>query len=261
MLLDAIFAAMRNSFRKTLYEFFHSLMLRLPQRIALRNGMRVTTYGKTSNSLFWSMFTSAEYLSFVPYLLRLQKKPALLIDCGAALGYFSLLTEHLIRSKVLTWNSLQYILIEPMRDNFKKLQFNVSGNLQACRLKKGLIGRKEGSEKFYSNRFLPWSGTIHSRSRLNKIDEISYVDLTEELSKNLCILKIDIEGSEYNFLENYQRDLKNVLAIIIEWHLEYGDPKGGISTLHANGFVTIHQSLNKNNRIVELFVNKEHYSA
>ena len=241
-------------------EIFHSITLRLPQRIALRNGMRITTYGRVSNSLFWSIFTSREYLSFIPHLLRLKVAPQVCIDCGSALGYFSLLIEHLRRSHVFNWHTFEYHLVEPMPFNYKRLQFNVKNNLKDYTVYKNAAGKKNSTVDFFFSRLVPWGGSVFKQGRLSNKISIEHLDLTKILSKGPALVKLDIEGSEFDFFDTYQNDLDQVVAIIAEWHLEYGNKDETMAKLEAKGFISVHQSLNTGNRIVELLVNKKNYN-
>jgi FkbM family methyltransferase len=245
--------------KSKILELIHSVTLRLPQRIALRNGMRIGTYGRGSNSLFWSVFTSNEYLSFIPFLLRLKVQPKVILDCGAAIGYFSLLVEHLCRVGVFNWKNREYHLIEPMPSNFNRLKSNVDKNLNRCTLYQNVVGKKEGVVDFYFNRLVPWGGSVFKRNNLAKKVSIEYFDVSRLLNKNFSLIKLDIEGSEFDFINTYAKNLNKVVAIILEWHTEFGDRDDALSILNENNFEVVHQSLNKGNRIVELMVRKSFY--
>ena len=247
--------------KNKILEIIHGFTLRLPQRIALRNGMRITTFGTASNSLFWSIFTSREYLSFVPHLSRLNKQPVICLDCGAALGYFSLLMEHLQRSGTLPWKPLEYHLIEPMKTNFSRLQRTVPGNITRYTLYNCVVGKKHGSATFYFNPLSPWGGSTFDRGLLNQKQTIDHMDLSGLLSDFPSIVKLDIEGSEFDWLETYKDNLENMLALILEWHTEFGNRDAAMDLLKSRGFVAVHQSLNKGNRIVEMFVKAKHYQT
>lgn len=238
---------------------FHSLSLRLPQSIALRNGMRVNTFDTMDNSLFWSIFTSSEYLSFVPYLIRSGVKPKLVIDCGAACGYFSLLIEHLCRSKVLDWEP-NYILVEPASRNFSKLKENFDQGIFEGRVKleNKLAGKLSGRESFFESSSSPWSSSVNDRSSVKSQKTLrEYIDLTAAFSQPGCFLKIDIEGGEFEFLNTYVTMFHNVCGIIIEWHHEMGDVSKAATQLVTHGFYMAKTSFEKENRSVQLFLRNQ----
>ena len=247
--------------KKKILELIHSITLRLPQRIALRNGMRIGTYGRGSNSLFWSVFTSNEYLSFIPFLLRLKVQPKVILDCGAAIGYFSLLVEHLCRVGIFDWKDREYHLVEPMPSNFKRLKVNIIKNLTRCTLYPNVVGKKEGAVDFYFSRLVPWGGSVFKRNNLAKRVSIEQFDASALLNENFSLIKLDIEGAEFDFINTYAKNLNRVVAIILEWHTEFGDRNTALRILNENDFDVVHQSLNKGNRIVELLVRKSFYSS
>jgi FkbM family methyltransferase len=233
----------------------HSLSLRLPQNYAMRSGLRVYAGNRAQNSLFWSVFTSSEYLSFIPHLVRADIRPVIWIDCGAATGYVTLLFNHLIRSNVLPWELEEQVCIEPASKNFSVLTSNLKANKLPASPVFALVGKKNGSETFYENESHPWGSSINLRFSGSDPVNRSYYDLTPILSLNKeCILKIDIEGSEFLFLENYHTDLTSVSAIIIEFHKEMGDRAHGDHLLTRAGFYKVCSSLDKNNREVCLYL-------
>ncbi|HMU05214.1 MAG TPA: FkbM family methyltransferase [Saprospiraceae bacterium] len=239
-------------------KLLHSLTLRLPQSIALRSGLRLNTYNKKDNSLFWSIFTSSEYLSLMPDIIKSGIRPELVIDCGAACGYFSLMIEHFCRAEVLDWE-VSYLLVEPSEYNFKKLQKNFSqaGLSQKTILEKKVAGKSEGSITFYESKTSPWSSSIHNRTSINsKKVTHSYINLNPYLDQKNCFLKIDIEGGEYDFIDTYASHFGKVSGIIIEWHHEMGDTEKAIQQINEAGLYLIKTSFEKDNRRVDLFLKK-----
>lgn len=241
-----------------LKKIFHSLTLRIPQRIALRNGLRVTTYSTAENSLFWSIFTSDEYLSFVPYLVKSDIEIKSVVDCGAACGYFSLLVEHLCLSKVLKWTP-QYLCVEPAKQNFTKLQDNFNQPIFAGRheLVQAAIGQRSGYVTFYESSKSPWSSSVNLRPGLSgEKTSIAYYDIAPFVNNGCCLLKLDIEGSEFSFIESYFDQMNGVGAMIIEWHHDEGDVNKAKQLLDKVGLIHVHTSRRLDRRSVELYMRK-----
>jgi FkbM family methyltransferase len=239
-----------------LRKILHAVTLRLPQSIALRNGLRVNTFTTSDNALFWGLFTSKEYLAFVPFLIKRGIIVDTVVDCGAACGYFSLLIEHLCRTSVLPW-SPNYICVEPSTYNFRKLAINFEQNLFSGRveLHKGLVGKRDGKDFFFESRTHPWSSSIASRKNIksNKT-ELHYVDIERSAMQKKSLLKLDVEGAEFEFLQNYDGRLNFVEALIIEWHHEFGDKQNAVDMLEKNGLYFVHRSTAISNRTVELYL-------
>jgi FkbM family methyltransferase len=239
-----------------LKKILHSITLRVPQQIAHRNGMRVATFNTADNSLYWSIFTSDEYLSFVPFLLKANLNIKKVIDCGAACGYFSMLIEHLCRSKVLPWHP-QYCCIEPGEINFYKLSENFKQPIFTNRfiLLKAAIGLLTGKITFYESKSSPWSSSMNARSNIrSKKVEVQFVDITPHLKTEGILLKLDIEGAEFLFVNEYKDKLENVDALIIEWHHDEGDINQAKTILSNAGLVLIHQSRSTDRRSVQLYM-------
>lgn len=217
--------------------------------------MRIGTFDRASNSLFWSIFTSKEYLSFVPFLIHLKHKPELIIDGGAALGYFSLLIEHLNRVGILDWPDRVYHLIEPSPVNFRRLKFNIRGNLLNSKIYNNLIGPVDKQVVFYYNPLMPWSGSAIKRKGLSSSRLINSLDLKGLLNDGKPIfIKLDIEGAEFDFFKNYFNSLKNVTAILVEWHTEFGNHNEFSELLVKREFQLVHQYIQSKNRIIQLFI-------
>jgi FkbM family methyltransferase len=238
----------------------NSITLRLPQLIRLRSGIKVATFGKAYNNLFWGIFTSGEYLQLMRPLIQHKIQPNRLIDCGAACGYFSLLVQHLIFLKLLDWGSINFSLVEPNPDNIRKLKINASLNIDPSRVDicEGLAVKKTGSTSFFTSTLHPWGSSIKNRTNSTDPKSIPYIDLTSALSDSICLLKLDIEGGEYEFIETYQHDFTKVAAIIIEWHNELGNRPEALNTLQNKGFVLSETSFQKGDRSVQLFLNDKY---
>lgn len=233
----------------------HSISLRIPQSYALRSGMRLKTFDKATNSLYWHTFTSDEYLKFIPSLVKSNINPSLFIDCGASVGYVSLLFKHLCQLEVLDWN-LSFLLIEPGKLNFGRLCENLTGfGNTPVSLERKLVGKKSGSEVFYEYNNAPWSSSIHDRNRGKaQVISLSYYDLSKMLNQHKCFIKMDIEGGEYEFIKNYKGDLHNLEGLLIEWHLEMGNQIASENELFEAGLKDVNVISSTEDRIVKLYL-------
>lgn len=237
----------------------HSVSLRLPQRIALRSGLRLYTFDKASNAHFWHTFTSSEYLQFLPELNASKREPpSILIDCGAAVGYFSLLIEHSIRCGLLHWPPISYVAIEASPRNYHRLTKNYTTNLnkkQVLAIQHGLIGAQSGQRDFFVNNNAPWSSSILQRdaNHSTKIN-LDFFNLEPFLNKGNAFIKMDIEGGEFLFLESYKGLLTKLWGIIIEWHGELGDVNYARTLLESSGLKSVKVVDESEQRQVELFL-------
>lgn len=237
-------------------KIIHSISLRLPQKYLIRTGLRVKASSTAEHVAFWNNFTSAEFLRFIPFLVKADISPVAIIDCGAACGYFSLLMEHLQRAGVFDWQA-NYVLVEPASFNVLKLKehFCQAGFEGRVSIHENIVGLKSGSVVFKESSKMPFGGSVkHNRSGTNKQSK-SYLDLTPMLSQK-CLLKIDIEGSEYDFFKEYANDLQNVEALVVDWHIEHCKDDQHLDILANAGFEVVTTSIEARGRSTQLFLRR-----
>jgi FkbM family methyltransferase len=237
-------------------KIIHAISLRVPQAYALRSGLRVFANTKQQNSLFWSTFTSKEYLSLMPAIIKSGIRPVVFVDCGAATGYVTMLVHHLIKAGVLEWELKKTVCIEPSSFNAEVLQVNLSQNAIAAEMVFGVAGKTEGEVSFFESKRNPWSSSVNKRFHAGKPATRPYYNL-EPLLQSECFLKIDIEGSEFEFINTYKDKLSNVQGLIIEWHNEMGNVAEAEKEIFNRGFSLEKTSLDKDNRRVSLYLRKQ----
>ncbi len=231
----------------------------IPQTVCLRSGIFVRLRHKRDNRKFWHIFTSQEYMSFIPDLMTLKLPSISIVDCGAGIGLFSLLIEHLRRIDNLPWEKVFYILIEPSPYNFITLKDNIMRNFPdgSYRLVNELVGLDRGVSEFYESKERPFSsGLFKNNFKKGEFSTIRlpFIDITELLQANPSILKLDIEGAEFIFLETYREALSNVAALIIEWHSEIGDVGKGESILSDIGLKKVKRSWDESKWFTDLYL-------
>jgi FkbM family methyltransferase len=242
----------------SLAKVVHSVSLRLPQRYALRTGLRAYCFSSQDHNLFWTLFSSPEYLQFFDDLLAVEPPPSSIIDGGAACGYFTLLIEHYIRCGVLPWTVDRYVLVEPLPGNLRKLRINTSANFSdRAIVREGALGEKTGTVLIHTSADHPWGASTRERDTSSASHRVTNVDLTDDLRAGPCLVKLDVEGSEYQFIDNYEMDLDHVVGLILEWHLELGDYRKAVATLSRRGFVSRGRRSISENRSIELFLRSE----
>lgn len=145
---------------------------------------------------------------FLPYF----KNPNIIIDAGANVGFFS-------RLCVGINNQVKLIAIEPESDNFRILKENLTETNAIC-LNNGVWNR-EAKLKVYRRETGEWGFIVKETEDENyDIDAISIPKLIKKYALDeIDILKIDIEGSEYEvFDENAEIWIKRVKLLLIELH-------------------------------------------
>ena len=235
----------------------HSFSLRIPQQYHVRSGLRIRANSKQEHIAFWRAFTSDEFYSLVPFFIKTNLRPSRVIDCGAACGYFSLVIEHLNRIGIFDWE-FDFILVEPASFNIPKLKshFQQEGLVSRTSIFENVVGLKSGSVTFEASEKSPFSGSLkHQRKNVSAATK-NYLDITPFLIED-CFLKIDIEGSEFDFFKEYANDLSKIAAILIDWHPEHLVNNDHLTILKNAGFISILKSRANSSRPSELFFNSK----
>jgi len=148
------------------------------------------------------------------------------IDCGAHIGSFT---------RLALANKANVIAIEPEEKNFELLKINT-----------------EGQENLKLVNVLLWTGkdvafkVDPKRGELNKIDgdgvmqpSVKLDDLITKFKvEKIDLLKMDIEGAEYEVLYNFKH-LKLVEQLTMEWHYGSSNLAKLILFLEKNGLTVV----------------------
>jgi FkbM family methyltransferase len=148
---------------------------------------------------------------FVKEIYKFQaEKAPFIIDCGANIGMSILYFKEL-------FPKAEIIAFEPDPTIFKILNRNISSfNLNNVKTINSALGTLEGKVDFYSEG--SDSGRIGQHiEKSNKIS-VSQVLLSKYLTKEVDLLKIDIEGAETDVIEEIRNELSFVKRIFIEYH-------------------------------------------
>lgn len=140
------------------------------------------------------------------------KNSKFIIDAGANIGMFSRIIGEVCKNATI-------ISIEPENDNYNLLQKNLNDKKYICK-KNGLWNKKEKLIVIPS-KMGEWGFTVEETNE-NKYDVfgIGIIDIMKEYNIDyIDILKMDIEGSEYEVFDNScEKWIDKVKVIIIEIH-------------------------------------------
>lgn len=229
---------------------------RIPQTVCLRSGINITLRNRHHVSDFWQIFSSAEYMALVSLLSQRSFDQFHLLDLGGGIGLFSLLIEHLSRIEVLPWQNRTYTVVEVSPKNRRMVEHNLSANLSAgsFQVQWGAAGQKNGQATLTFSKGAPWGNTITNPATSDEQISVPFVDVSAHLMIPNTIVKMDIEGAEFNFIPAYAAELQQVKGLIVEWHAERGSILEAEAVLQQAGLRKHKRSWNNGNRLVDLYL-------
>ncbi|MEO0769378.1 MAG: FkbM family methyltransferase [Cyanobacteria bacterium J06649_4] len=177
-------------------------------KAALQNKYEVASFKDVfCHPFYWQVF---QYL---------QVEPSLIVDCGAHCGHFSVLANICINSKFGESNT-QYISIEPNPHLLSILQNSAkqAGFLNRMVAHQGLLGKKEGTDTLWVDP-KNYLATGLAKNPKAKPHEVKYLDLDKIVGdRQIDLLKIDIEGGEFSFVDSHLDLLRRTNLIFMELH-------------------------------------------
>jgi FkbM family methyltransferase len=149
----------------------------------------------------------------------LDRAPGLVIDLGAHCGHFSMLADLCIQMRFGEVRP-EYVLVEPNPELVPVIRRNLlkSGLCSHHTVKKGLVGSRSGKATLWVSRSNYLSASLRHEPSTRGIPA-DYFDLEQVVGeRQVDLLKVDIEGAEYDFVENYPKLLQRVQKLMIEIH-------------------------------------------
>jgi FkbM family methyltransferase len=206
-------------------------------RIKIRTKYDIASFGDVFlHPFYWRMF---EFL---------DRPPESILDLGANCGHFTLLAEACAHAK-FPQASPRYVLVEPNPKLQSIIRRNLTetGVIDRCKIMQGLVGRRAGEAALQVNdkNFLSSSIEKERQNNHSPLVRLPFVNPFEAAADGpIDVLKIDIEGSEYTFLESFKEELKRVRLLMGEFHSS--DPAKNqrvIETLRETGLQLVPPSL------------------
>ncbi len=196
-------------------------------KIGLKREVLYKTFRKTS---FYSrskttdinegvvVFSGNEY---PPALLDIENNKApIVLDCGGNIGTFSLYVKEL-------YPSAEIFILEPLAENIELLKRNMEiNNLHDVVVIPKAVSTDGKDKNFYVEKNKFDGGSLIAEKNISKttsksvIQSITLQDIISENSiKRIDLLKMDIEGSEYDIIQSSKGILSSfVKRIIVEYH-------------------------------------------
>lgn len=161
---------------------------------------------------FSEIFIQNEYTNYLP-----NEPISTILDIGAHYGYFSLW----IQSKYPD-EKIHSLMIEPSPKCKRSLTKLVNQRCFKGRFKylqKAIDGVDVKESKFYDRSYM--AGSIFGKSTnetCTRIETLKENDILNASSPPYDLIKCDIEGSEWEFINHYQQVIRTSKYLLLEWH-------------------------------------------
>ena len=170
------------------------------------------------------------------YDFEAQRPDPLILDCGSNMGMSVLYFKHIYpRARIIGF--------EPDPAIFPYLKENVDLNrLTDVQLHDAAVAGKKGMLRFYSDRLVGSSLEEHLGGEVPDgwtRYELPVVRLRDYLDEPVDFLKMNIEGAEWDAVQDSQDRLRQVREMVIEYHHLLGLPRTLhkiLEVLHREGF-------------------------
>ena len=207
----------------------------------LRSGIRVRVLSHPDWVIYNEVIVNGEYDSVIHETLEKDRSgtPMRVVDLGANVGYFSLRFADLFVQKFGSTGDLRLTLVEGSPIVFEQLEKRIREEpflRDRAQLVNALAGQKAGGA--YIDQGYIHYGHGASPDRKWGARFVPYVDLTTLVKpgEKVDLLKCDIEGAEFDLIENYGELLRSVDAAVIEFHYYGRDVDRAREQLRDLGF-------------------------
>jgi FkbM family methyltransferase len=179
---------------------------------------------------------------------HLSAPPKLIVDLGAHCGHFSVLC-HLATIERFGGDSAEYILVEALPFLIAQIhrvveEVGISGQVKIVQ---GLVGKKEGTASFHADQKNLLASHVQSPTLGGNMPVMDYYNLDSIVQPGtpIDILKVDIEGSEYDLLRNFRHLFLSSKLLLVEVHGAEKDQFDFERELSPEGFFPLSPTIQK----------------
>jgi FkbM family methyltransferase len=207
--------------------------------LALRNKWQVSSAR--------DVFLSAHYWRVFEYL---SAPPQLVMDLGAHCGHFIVLLHCLLQEK-FGRDTARYVAIEGLAEMIPQIETAVEdvGIKESVSIVHGLVGGLEGAAVLRSGSSSRMDSSVvydgrHKSRRGSLVRYVNPLSLISSCAK-IDVLKVDIEGSEYDLLRNIPELFERADICLMELHDVQAGGAETIKRLHALGLRVVSNPIAK----------------
>ena len=211
---------------------------------SLRSGVRVIIRSYADWCSYNEVFANDEYTVPLRELMTGGARPLRVLDLGANFGYFTLKLADQIRQEWPAADlSVWMVEASPSVCTELRRRMDFSNTKMKWTITNGLVGKRTGSARLNyavedNQNFVDESAQREGWLQKGGAQEISYVDIAAMVKDEpvIDLIKCDIEGSEYDFLQAYPDLLQKTGRLVVEFHTAFGDVAEAVKRIKDAGF-------------------------
>lgn len=216
--------------RRLAFQVKHRCLNELNLTVPIGHQVYLPWFDEEVGSSFAEVFLEQEYAG----LLRFTPPPVRWVDLGAYAGYFSAwIVWHRNRMKIRDSGPEALLIDADVRsgaliDTFLKAS-NLTGKIL---FRNGAIAAGSGTCRFVSRSYMSSSlaSNAVSPGEVVEVPILSAQDIMTSLPPPYDLVKVDIEGAEFEFLRDHRAFLCHCQYLVMEWH-SWHSGGGGLAQL------------------------------
>jgi FkbM family methyltransferase len=216
---------------RIVFQVKHRCSSELGLHIPLGHGLCVPWFDEEVGSSFAEIFLDEEYSAMFQYL----KPPARWIDLGAFAGFFSIWLLRNRKRLKMDDSPFEALLIDADEKRRPYIEDLIRMNdlSDAFHFRRAAIGSGDGSCKFVH---IPYMGSalasiVGCNSDSVEVPILTAAEIVTAFHPPYDLLKVDIEGAEFELLQDYHQLLSHCEYLLLEWH-SWHSGGGGLGRLH-----------------------------
>lgn len=205
----------------------------------LHSGIKVELRSRSDWVMYNDIFVNGDYDEIIDQVIRQRPvdEKLRIFDLGANIGLFTLRCFDRLFSLQRNDLDISIAAFEASPGVYRHLARHVSLNQLGSQVQVfcGLIGQRSGHATFYESEF---SAENTTAAQLGTPSTIPYLDLQQVIDdgSSIDLLKVDIEGSELDFLTSYPELLSRSKIVALELHHQRCDTQKCVDLLNDYRF-------------------------
>jgi FkbM family methyltransferase len=181
------------------------------------------------------VFLSAHYWRLFEHL---ETPPGFVVDLGGHCGHFPVLCELVIQER-FGKSDARYLIVEGFAELVQNIHATLAdtGFAERCTVVHGLVGLRSGVGQLRSGLRNLLETSVKSTAGVERGGEVPYINPLQYIPEGqpIDILKIDIEGSEYDLVTSYPELFARARLVLMELHDVGRPPEDVLRPLHEAG--------------------------